>query len=81
MLAGLPPTWLVSAEHDPLRDEDELLAERLAAAGVTVSTTRYVGLIHNFWRWPQLFDAADLSVRQLGAFLNGVTDRVVGAAS
>jgi acetyl esterase len=71
VLAGLPPTLLVSAEHDPLRDEDELLAGRLAAAGVTVSTTRYVGLIHNFWRWPQLFDAADLSVRQLGAFLDG----------
>jgi hypothetical protein len=38
-------------------------------------------MIHGFWRWPGLFDAADLSVRQLGAFLHGVTDRAEGVDS
>ena len=71
-LRGLPPAWVLTAEYDPLRDEGELLGRRLAEAGVSVSTTRYVGMIHNFWRWPELFDAAELSVRQLGAFLDGV---------
>ena len=63
---------MLTSEYDPLRDEGELLGRRLAEAGVTVSTTRYVGMIHNFWRWPELFDAAELSVRQLGAFLDSV---------
>jgi acetyl esterase len=71
-LRGLPPTWLLTAEHDPLRDEAELLARRIATAGVSVTATRYLGMIHGFWRWPELFDAADLATGQLGAFLAGV---------
>ena len=74
-LSGLPPTFVLTAEHDPLRDEGELLAERIAAAGVPVTATRYLGMIHGFWRWPDLFDAADLSVRQLAGFLDGVLER------
>jgi acetyl esterase len=80
-LTRMPPTMVLTAEHDPLRDEGELLAAQLAEAGVRVMATRYLGMVHGFWRWPQLFDAADLSVRQLGAFLNGVTGRAVSAAS
>jgi acetyl esterase len=71
-LTGMPPTLVVTAEHDPLRDEGERLAERLAAAGARVMATRYLGMIHGFWRWPQLFDVSDLAVRQLSAFLDGV---------
>ncbi len=74
-LSALPTTWVLTAEHDPLRDEGELLAARMATAGVSVTATRFGGMIHGFWRWPELFDAADLSVRQLGAFLSGVLGR------
>ena len=48
----LPPTLLVTAEHDPLRDEGEHLAPHLAELGVEVVATRYLGQVHGFWRHP-----------------------------
>lgn len=48
-LSGLPPAVLMTAEHDPLRDEGEEYARRLEAAGVPVDFQRHEGQMHAFF--------------------------------
>lgn len=69
-LGTLPPTYVMTCEHDPLRDEGERLAEVLAELGVPVVATRYLGQIHGFWRHPEVFPAAEPLMRQAVSFLN-----------
>ena len=47
-LKGLPPALIQVAENDILRDEGEAYGRKLDEAGVTVTTLRYNGTIHDF---------------------------------
>ncbi|WP_197517337.1 alpha/beta hydrolase fold domain-containing protein [Microbacterium karelineae] len=67
-LGGFPPTLVVAAEHDPLRQGAALLADRLRATGVDVAEHVVPGTLHgspgitrsstSAQRWQRLVDRA-----------------------
>ena len=65
-LAGLPPTHVVVAELDPLRDEGVRYAQALAGAGVAASIVEVPGLTHGFLRAAPFVKAAEDAQRALG---------------
>ena len=67
--AGLPPTLVITAEYDPLRDEGERYAAALAEVGVPAVAVRYQGVSHDFVRKLAIFDAAPLAIAQVAGVL------------
>ena len=57
-LGGFPPTSIVTAEFDPLRDEGDAFADRLRDAGVLVEHRCMMGMIHGFAGLPHIVPAA-----------------------
>ncbi|MCW2895268.1 MAG: esterase [Actinomycetia bacterium] len=66
-LSRLPPAYLVTAEHDPLRDEGFAYADRLRDARVPVEHRHYGSQIHAFFTFTGVLDDADKAVAETGS--------------
>ncbi|MFT4279303.1 MAG: alpha/beta hydrolase [Rhodopseudomonas sp.] len=71
-LAGLPPAFVITAGADPLRDEGDEYARRLADAGVPVLHRTYPGQFHGFFTMGKLLPQANVAVSQIGDWLKAL---------
>ncbi|HEY1819650.1 MAG TPA: alpha/beta hydrolase [Trebonia sp.] len=73
-LAQLPPAYVVTAEHDPLRDEGFAYADRLRAARVPVEHRHFGSQIHAFFTFAGLLDDADKAVSDIGSAIRAAVN-------
>jgi acetyl esterase len=62
---GLPPALILTADHDPLRDDGRRYAGRLTRSGVPVQHIEYADSPHGFFSFPNICPAATLALDAL----------------
>jgi len=69
-LAGLPATYIATAQHDVLRDDGILYARRLSSAGVQVEHKHYEHVYHDLFRNHRHNHQSKICLDDLVAFLS-----------
>jgi acetyl esterase len=65
----LPPTLVVTAEYDVLRDEGEMFAQRIRGAGGDARALRYPGVTHGFLALEPILGIAQAAGADTGAWI------------
>lgn len=69
-VASLPATLLVTADHDPLRDEGRAYAQKLIGAGNDVTYIEWRGTVHGFMMMDRFTPAARKLVGRVADWCN-----------
>ena len=79
-LSGLPPTVLVTASLDPLRDEGRAYAAKLTQAGVPTTYHEAKGQIHGFATYRKAIPSAQQDTLDFLALAKTMLDRLTAQA-
>ena len=66
-----PPALILTMGIDPLRDEGEMYADKLAAAGVDVQRERFEGLMHGTYGFSKMIPPAQRIHERIVGYLKG----------
>lgn len=69
-LENLPPALIITAEFDPLRDEGEEYAKRLAQFDTPVTASRYNGVMHGFVSLYEVMHRGKQALNETATYLN-----------
>lgn len=72
LLRRQPPTWVITAGLDPLRDEGEAYARALQAVGVSCDLTRIEGTVHGFMLFAGQIAAGREMIAEIGRRVRAV---------
>lgn len=75
-LATLPPTVILAAGLDPLRDDSRAFGQRLVAEGVHVHQLDAPTLPHGFWKYAARASAAQLAAHEMCRAFRDLLDTV-----
>ena len=70
--SGFPPTLIITAEFDPLRDEGEAFGKLLWNSGCDVQIVRYASAIHGFFGFSDFGSSGIKAIRDVAKFINNL---------
>ena len=73
-VSDLPPTVLLYAGFDPLRDEAAAYAMKLSLARVPLETLSFPDMIHGFLTMGGAIPTAGVAIQRIAALLRGIVD-------
>ncbi|WP_313270082.1 alpha/beta hydrolase [Sphingobacterium sp.] len=64
-----PETLVIIAQHDPLKDEGEKLAQNMKNSGVSVKKSLYKDMVHGFMHMGILLPETQLAAKEIAEFI------------